>query len=97
MIHLIEPGLAFLVGLIAFQTGVWCGKKRATPTEKDTSVCSCQHAYSMHAVEGKCQVAVPVKKYNKHGNFIGWDHTHRCACHRYDGIPPAHMFMKDNP
>jgi hypothetical protein len=79
-----------------FTIGVWYGKKRATPTEKDQSVCSCGHAYSMHDNDNKCQVAVPVKKYNKFGDFAGWDRTHRCACHRYDGIPPAHVYMKDN-
>lgn len=69
-------------------------RRRTIPEEKDKSTCSCTHKYSMHLESGACNAAVTRDRYNKQGDFTGKDYL-PCACVRYDGIPPAHLFMKD--
>lgn len=61
---------------------------------KDLSVCSCGHAYSKHTKDGKCNVAVRVKNYDRWGAASGHKYA-GCACVNYDGVPPAHIYMKD--
>lgn len=78
--------------LVFFLVGYWIGVKFSRPTppkQKDLSICSCSHKYSMHNDKGKCQVAV-IKRLNYQDREFG------CACVRYDGIPPGHVFMKEN-
>jgi hypothetical protein len=43
---------------------------------------------------GKCNSTIKAKKYNSLGDNVGYQYL-GCACVRYDGIPPAHIYMKD--
>lgn len=82
-----------LIGTMFFFWGVYVGKRiNRTNTnnspEKDQSRCSCGHPYSMHKDNGFCNVTKIKYEYGSYKNYP-------CACIRYDGIPPAHVFMKD--
>lgn len=72
--------------VVFFFWGYRLGK--SSNAEKDNSLCSCNHQYSMHTESGRCNV-VKIKKVNYRYQ------EYRCACVRYDGIPPAHVYMKD--
>lgn len=89
MIDVIGYTLDFLISLAFFIWGYYLGKRHKTePKEKDASVCSCDHEYSKHKDNGTCNVVI--KKYAQYE----W-HTSHCPCVRYDGIPPAHIYMRD--
>jgi len=83
--------LDFILPIVFFFLGFFLGKKtRSKPLkEKDTSFCSCSHAYSMHRDEGKCNVVRVNYEYGGYKNYA-------CACIRYDGVPPAHIYMRDS-
>lgn len=76
-----------VVFLCGWLSGAYFTRSTKVP-EKDLSICSCTHKYSMHNDKGKCNVAV-IKKVNYAQREFG------CACVRYDGIPPGHIYMKD--
>lgn len=78
------------VALLSYGIGYFYGKnrQRAHTDAKDPSICSCTHKYSMHNDKGRCQVA-RIKEVNYSQREF------QCACVRYDGIPPAHIYMKD--
>lgn len=75
------------LSVIFFLWGYAQGKKSQPKAikEKDLSICSCTHAYSMHKDDGACNV-MKVK------NDL---YRYPCPCIRYDGIPPAHIYVKD--
>ena len=79
------------ISMAFFAWGYYLGKRYYKPknTEKDASVCSCTHPYSMHTANGTCNVVTV-----KYKDFETRK-TH-CPCVRYDGIAPAHIYMKDN-
>lgn len=88
--------LGVLSGFVIYRFGYTMGKRqRPAPAEKDSSICSCGHVYSVHKNDGKCNAGIKTKKYNAIGTDMGYHYTD-CACVRYDGIPPAHIFLKDN-
>lgn len=88
MRNVIEWFIQAAFGLFCLYMGYRAGRKDYKPQEKDSSVCSCAHQYSMHNDKGVCNVH-KIKKINHREAQI------RCACTRYDGIPPAHVYMKD--
>ena len=80
----------FIVSLAMFLWGfAWGKRNRPAPAEKDASICSCKHAYSMHNDDGTCNVAKVKFEYGAYKSYT-------CPCIRYDGIPPAHIYMKDS-
>lgn len=79
------------VALLSYGIGYFYGRNRAFALveSRDASICSCTHRYSMHDEKGSCQVA-KIKEVNYRQREF------QCACVRYDGIPPAHIYMKDS-
>jgi len=89
--------LDFILPIAFFFWGLFLGKRSRpqVPQEKDTSICSCSHVYSVHKEDGKCNSSIKTKRYDSIGNAVGFQYL-GCACVRYDGIPPAHIYMKDS-
>jgi len=55
--------------------------------------CGCGHHHSMHDPEtGACNATVQVGRYNKYGDWTGYEHK-PCACRRYSGPEPLPQFF----
>lgn len=95
-IEIVPMILGFIAGLLINEFLFSSRRRKKKNEPKDPSVCSCGHPYSMHMKDGKCAVAIPTDRFDSRGNVVGKDFTTSCACHRYDGVPPAHLYLKED-
>lgn len=59
-------------------------KERAKHPEPILPFCPCEHLWSMHKDGKECLVDLPRKRYDKHGDFAGYDYA-KCPCTVYHG------------
>jgi hypothetical protein len=91
--------MSAFVMAVCFLGFYFCGfyqgrlRRSKAPAVKDPTVCSCEHVYSVHDGTGKCLDSLEMDKYNRMGDFVGVE-WHLCPCVRYDGVPPAHVYLR---
>lgn len=89
---MIPVWLSMIITISALWIGFSLGKGHArsrTPKVKDTSKCSCKHVYSMHDKSGECLAEC------FYIDGVKVSSSFACRCVNYDGVPPAHIFMRD--